>query len=308
MARIVKDLCQHQLFRFLQLSHDRFHFAFCHYAAPFFQFLNATLAVLLRVSFMYAHCSSQVTPASRISASIPCARVARRAAFRTREAFAGIPVSRLGARSAVEARHAHVFTSTLRAHLTPPPLDMASRVRVARGWARLPRIPNEHAKQHAKAFRSPVRYEYAVRCAERVPAAFARELRAVRAEQLAAFRVRAERRVERYGAAAVFVVIHRDRIKECAAFGAVAGEDSGLAHESIIAQRKAKKLKRNLQAKNSSALKLFCMAKRKNPAAVSLGKKGAKARNQNLTPEQRSEIARKAGKAGGRGRKKEPEK
>ena len=34
------------------------------------------------------------------------------------------------------------------------------------------------------------------------------------------------------------------------------------------------------------------------------GKKGAKARMLKLTPEQRSEIARKAGKAGGRGRKK----
>jgi len=34
------------------------------------------------------------------------------------------------------------------------------------------------------------------------------------------------------------------------------------------------------------------------------GKKGAKARMTKLTPQQRSEIARKAGKAGGRGRKK----
>jgi hypothetical protein len=34
------------------------------------------------------------------------------------------------------------------------------------------------------------------------------------------------------------------------------------------------------------------------------GKVGAKARMQKLTPEQRSEIARKAGLAGGRGRKK----
>jgi general stress protein YciG len=46
------------------------------------------------------------------------------------------------------------------------------------------------------------------------------------------------------------------------------------------------------------------MAK-KNPAAVALGRKGGKARLKKLTPEQRSEIARKAGKAGGRGRKKE---
>lgn len=63
------------------------------------------------------------------------------------------------------------------------------------------------------------------------------------------------------------------------------------------------------------------MAKKKNPAAVALGKlrserlsaeervaiarKGGKARKKNLTPEQRKEIARKAGLAGGRGRKKE---
>jgi general stress protein YciG len=62
------------------------------------------------------------------------------------------------------------------------------------------------------------------------------------------------------------------------------------------------------------------MAKKKNPAAVALGKRrmklitaeeraelgreGGKARLTKLTPEQRSEIARKAGNAGGRGRKK----
>lgn len=40
------------------------------------------------------------------------------------------------------------------------------------------------------------------------------------------------------------------------------------------------------------------MATKKNPAAVELGRKGARARNRNLTPEQRREIARKAGKAG----------
>jgi len=45
------------------------------------------------------------------------------------------------------------------------------------------------------------------------------------------------------------------------------------------------------------------MAKRKNPAAVALGKRGAKARMTKLTPEERSEIARKGGLAGGRGRK-----
>ena len=47
------------------------------------------------------------------------------------------------------------------------------------------------------------------------------------------------------------------------------------------------------------------MAKRKNPAAVALGKRGGKARANKLTPEQRSESARKAGLAGGRGRKKD---
>jgi hypothetical protein len=46
------------------------------------------------------------------------------------------------------------------------------------------------------------------------------------------------------------------------------------------------------------------MAKRKNPAAVALGKRSAAGRMKKLTPEQRSEIARKAGLAGGRGRKK----
>ena len=70
------------------------------------------------------------------------------------------------------------------------------------------------------------------------------------------------------------------------------------------------------------------MAKRKNPAAVALGKlggkkggrarmasmtaeerrefasKGGKTSRKKLTPEQRSAIARKAGLAGGRGRKK----
>lgn len=44
------------------------------------------------------------------------------------------------------------------------------------------------------------------------------------------------------------------------------------------------------------------MAKRKNPAAVALGKRSAAGRMKKLTPEQRSEIARKAGLAGGRGR------
>jgi hypothetical protein len=46
------------------------------------------------------------------------------------------------------------------------------------------------------------------------------------------------------------------------------------------------------------------MAKRKDPAAVALGRKGGKARLTKLTAEQRSEIARKGGKAGGRGRRK----
>jgi general stress protein YciG len=40
------------------------------------------------------------------------------------------------------------------------------------------------------------------------------------------------------------------------------------------------------------------MAKKKNPAAVELGRKGGKARLKKLTPEQRAEIARRGGKAG----------
>ena len=48
----------------------------------------------------------------------------------------------------------------------------------------------------------------------------------------------------------------------------------------------------------------FLMATRKNPAAVELGALGARARNKRLTAEERSEIARRAGKAGGRVRKK----
>lgn len=36
------------------------------------------------------------------------------------------------------------------------------------------------------------------------------------------------------------------------------------------------------------------MAKRKNPAAVALGRRGAKARMTKLTPEKRSEVAQKA--------------
>ena len=43
----------------------------------------------------------------------------------------------------------------------------------------------------------------------------------------------------------------------------------------------------------------------KDPAAVALGRKGGKARLTKLSPEERSEIARRAGLAGGRGRKKE---
>lgn len=44
------------------------------------------------------------------------------------------------------------------------------------------------------------------------------------------------------------------------------------------------------------------MPRKKDPAAVALGKKGGKARKKKLTPEQRSEIARQGGLAGGRGR------
>lgn len=39
------------------------------------------------------------------------------------------------------------------------------------------------------------------------------------------------------------------------------------------------------------------MAKRKNPAAVALGKRGAKARLKKLSPEKRSEVAKKAAAA-----------
>ena len=39
------------------------------------------------------------------------------------------------------------------------------------------------------------------------------------------------------------------------------------------------------------------MAKRKNPAAVALGRRGGKARGRRLTAERRSEIARKAARA-----------
>lgn len=39
------------------------------------------------------------------------------------------------------------------------------------------------------------------------------------------------------------------------------------------------------------------MAKRKNPAAVALGRKGGKARMKTMTPEERSERARAAAKA-----------
>jgi hypothetical protein len=46
------------------------------------------------------------------------------------------------------------------------------------------------------------------------------------------------------------------------------------------------------------------MAKKKNAAAVELGRKGGKARLKKMTAEERSESARKAGLAGGRGRKK----
>jgi hypothetical protein len=44
--------------------------------------------------------------------------------------------------------------------------------------------------------------------------------------------------------------------------------------------------------------------KRKNANAVALGRRGGKARASKLTPEERSASARKAGLAGGRGRKK----
>jgi hypothetical protein len=46
------------------------------------------------------------------------------------------------------------------------------------------------------------------------------------------------------------------------------------------------------------------MAKKKNLAAVALGKRGGEARSKTMTAEERSESARKAGLAGGRGRRK----
>jgi hypothetical protein len=39
------------------------------------------------------------------------------------------------------------------------------------------------------------------------------------------------------------------------------------------------------------------MAKKKNPAAVALGKRGAKARMKKLTPEKRTEVAKTAAAA-----------
>jgi hypothetical protein len=39
------------------------------------------------------------------------------------------------------------------------------------------------------------------------------------------------------------------------------------------------------------------MAKKKNPAAVALGKRGGKARLTKMTPEERTEVARKAATA-----------
>lgn len=52
----------------------------------------------------------------------------------------------------------------------------------------------------------------------------------------------------------------------------------------------------------SCSLSYSWMAKKKLSAAVQLGKRGAAARNKKLTPEERSEIARRGGLAGGRGR------
>ena len=43
--------------------------------------------------------------------------------------------------------------------------------------------------------------------------------------------------------------------------------------------------------------------KKKDPAAVALGRKGGKARLRKMTAEERSAVARLGGKAGGRGRK-----
>jgi hypothetical protein len=48
------------------------------------------------------------------------------------------------------------------------------------------------------------------------------------------------------------------------------------------------------------------MAKRKNPAAVQLGRRGAKARMKKLTPEQRSAVAKKAATDRWKATKKKP--
>jgi len=70
-------------------------------------------------------------------------------------------------------------------------------------------------------------------------------------------------------------------------------------------------VKKSHLATKTKAAKLIAMAKKKTapPPALSdylsqIGRKGGKARLRKMTAEQRSEIARKAGLAGGRGRKK----
>jgi hypothetical protein len=75
-----------------------------------------------------------------------------------------------------------------------------------------------------------------------------------------------------------------------------------IVYVEIIAKRLANSKRKKLSGKLS-----FVMArkKKKDPAAVSLGRRGGKARLTKLTPEARSEIARKGGLAGGRGRKKQ---
>jgi hypothetical protein len=54
----------------------------------------------------------------------------------------------------------------------------------------------------------------------------------------------------------------------------------------------------------ATAIAMKLIAEGAEKRSASYGKQGGKKRSKNLTPEQRSQIARKAGKSGGRGRKK----
>jgi len=137
--------------------------------------------------------------------------------------------------------------------------------------------------------------------AEPLATAVAVELIAAGAEHLAAFGISARADFEDCVAAIFFVVLDRKTFEKRVAGGAGSRGKSRF-HDNIIAKRLAI-VKCNCDSENK-AVSYFWMARRKNPAAVALGRRGGKARLTKLTPEQRSEIARKAGKAGGRGRKK----